>query len=267
MRLTFNWRSGLKTFPDWIRACGFKAAAVWTWQRLQFPAPETVSLKPRGVRHPLAVRLAGSSDIDVFSQIFREEEYAPLLDIATPRTILDLGANIGCSSAYFLNRFPQARVIAVEPDPRNVALCRRNLAPYGDRAMVIHGAVWPENGTLELMDNESGDEREWGVQVRATDRPDAPRAIPAYDIATLCDLAGAPSIDILKIDIERSEIELFARRTETWLARINNICIELHGPDCEAVFLRALDGFEYRAQKSGELTLCRGLKKKQHATA
>ena len=64
--------------------------------------------------------------------------------------ILDLGANVGFASAYFLNCFPESRILAVEPDEGNVEMCRTNLEPYGERAQVLHGAVWSHNTRLSL---------------------------------------------------------------------------------------------------------------------
>jgi hypothetical protein len=40
----------------------------------------------------------------------------------SPRLILGLGANVEYASAVFLNLFPRAFVLAVEPDPTNVEI-------------------------------------------------------------------------------------------------------------------------------------------------
>ena len=65
-------------------------------------------MRPRQVRFPLIARLGGSSDMSVFHQIFRMNEYSSLRNIPSPRLIIDLGANIGYASAYFLSCFPTA---------------------------------------------------------------------------------------------------------------------------------------------------------------
>jgi hypothetical protein len=70
-------------------------------------------------------------------------------------------------------------------------------------------------------------------------------------------------VDLLKVDIERSEIELFAKNTDSWLPRVKNICIELHGPDCEAAFFSALAPYDFEVSHSGELTICRDLRPKK----
>ena len=80
-----------------------------------------------------------------------------------PRLILDLGANVGYASVYFALRHPTARVIAVEPEPSNVAVLRRNVAGLPSVA-VVEGAVWPHSGRVSLQDPGKG---QWGMRVQA----------------------------------------------------------------------------------------------------
>jgi hypothetical protein len=68
-------------------------------------------------------------------------------------------------------------------------------------------------------------------------------------------------IDILKVDIERSELELFGAASADWLDSVGNIAIELHDRECEAVFYRALEPFSFSTVQSGELTIVNNLKR------
>ena len=87
----------------------------------------------------------------VFAQIFIDKGYPYLPDMESA-LIIDCGANVGYSSLVFLNRYKQARVFAIEPDDRNHALLRRNLAPpYGDRIQTVYGAVWPRERRLRVI--------------------------------------------------------------------------------------------------------------------
>jgi FkbM family methyltransferase len=209
------------------------------------------------------LRLRGSSDLQVFEEIFVDDVYAGLRDLREPAVILDLGANIGLSSAYFLSAFPGTRVIAVEPDERNLAVCRANLAAYGERATVMAGAVWRSCGRLRLVRGEFGDGREWATQVaEESDGVSAAGAVTAWDMPALIALNRAASIDLLKVNIERAELAVFGPGSAVWLARVRNICIELHGPECEAAFFGALSGFEYDLLRTGEWTICRNLRPK-----
>lgn len=229
---------------------------------LKLPQPPTMILKPRRALHPLIARSGASSDMCVLDQIFLCDEYSPLRSIECPKLILDLGANVGYSSAYFLSCFPSADVIAVEPDPRNVEICRRNLAPYGNRARIIKGAIWSEQCRLKLARSGYADGRDWATQVLPVEDAQDEEAVEGWDVESLLQLAGKQQIDLLKIDIERSELELFGAGSRLWLEKVRNLCIELHGLDCERVFFKAVSDFEYDLSTHAELTICKSIRRK-----
>lgn len=236
--------------------------AVWSMRRLGLRDLRLqLRTKPRRANFPVVARLGGSSDADCYSQIFVFCQYAAVGDLNSPRLILDLGANVGYASAYFLSRFPSAKVLAVEPDPENFEICGKNLAPYGERATALHGAVWSRRSRLALS-RSSGDGREWAIQVRENEGDSSEEAVEAWDVPGLLQMAGAEYVDLLKVDIERGELELFGSGCEAWLPRVRNICIELHGADCERVFLDALRGYDYDLSTFGELTICRNLRRR-----
>jgi FkbM family methyltransferase len=250
--------SKARNIPYWLGSIGWRGtltyAAYRTKEAFGLPNPSFLRLKPRLAKYPVVVGAGGSSDMCVFAQVFQRDEYACMRRISSPQLIVDLGANVGYSSAYFLSCFPAAKVVAVEPDPDNYGLCCTNLAPYGDRARVVLGAAWSKRSRLALSRGHSGDGRGWASQVFASS--DGEASVDGWDILSLLEMAGGGSIDILKVDIERSELEVFDSGASSWLPRIRNICIELHGADCEEVFFHALEGFHYDLEHSGELTVC-----------
>jgi FkbM family methyltransferase len=203
-----------------------------------------------------------SSDYQVFRQIFVEKEYAPLDDAQMVTTIVDCGANVGYSSLYFLNRFPQARVIAIEPDPSNAKLCEQNLKHFGNRATIIRGAIWPHKARLAVIRGEYGDGEAWATQVRpVTALSESVLAVEGVEMADILRMIDGSAIDILKIDIERSEVALFGSHTEPWLEQVRNIAIELHDEECRQAFHNALNGYSFRLQSSGELTIAKNLRR------
>jgi FkbM family methyltransferase len=214
---------------------------------------------PRQVQHALTARLGSSSDMLVFDQIFFNEEYSSLGDLADPLLVLDLGANVGFSSAYFLSQFPNSRVVAVEPDPQNIAICKINLSAYGSRVMLLHGAVWSTSTKLCLSTGNFGDGREWATQVCEPTKVMTAPEIQAWDVESLVEMAGGGRVDLLKVDIEGAELDVFGKSAGAWLPQVRNICIELHGKECEKAFFRALADYNYELQHSGELTICRNL--------
>jgi len=232
--------------------------------RLGREEPAQWSIRPRVARHPLTARLRRSSDMDVFEQIFIQDEYHCLRDLPEVARIVDLGANVGYSSVYFLNCFPAARIVAVEPDPQNYALCVANLQPYGARVTVLQGAVWSRCTTMAGSRSPMSAGNDWRVRmVEAADRTDAAE-IPAWDVETLLAKADMSEVDLLKIDVEGAEVQVFGGNCH-WLDRVKNLCIELHGPECERVFFQALKDYEFTLGHSGELTICRNLRRKVQA--
>ena len=233
----------------WQFALRYRSAALgvrlgWRGRLLQ--------LHPPNLLHPIWLRIH-STDADVYEQVLKDEQYWPVAKDGDVAVIVDCGANVGYASAYLLSRFPRARVIAIEPFPANAELCRRNLAPYGSRAMVIDAAIWSRCTKLKLENRY----KEWGVGVRPLWWPGE-----TGDIITGIDLPSLrlKRIDLLKIDIEGSEAELFAHDTERWLPSVSNIAIELHGAECERQFRIAMKDYRYVESRSGDLTICRGIK-------
>jgi len=215
------------------------------------------ALRSSSSRSPVYARYA-SSDLDVFEQIFVKQAYHGLLDVSQPRLIVDCGANVGYSSVYFLNKFPGAHVVAIEPDPDNYSICHKNLTVYGERVTLLHAGIWTHDAPLIVCRGQYRDGREWAVQVRECQKGETPE-VYGRDIGSVLRETGFQAVDILKIDIEGAERTVFSGSRHTWLDQVRNIVIELHDNMCEAVFFKALSGYEYDLARSGELTVCRNI--------
>jgi FkbM family methyltransferase len=223
---------------------------------------ELCFMRPHQAAHPLCLRLAGSSDLEVFYQIFILEEYKSLRDLKNVHLVIDAGANVGLSSAYFLSCFPQATVVSLEPDPANCEACRWNLRPYDQRegrSVVVEGAVWSHCTSLSLSSNFA-DGRDWARQVVAHIQGET-EAVQAWDLNSILERQGGRPVDLLKVDIEGAELSVFGETAQLWLDKVRNICIELHGPECREVFLKSLKNFRYDLSHAGELTICRNLRR------
>ena len=202
-----------------------------------------------------------SSDYDVLKQVFQEKEYSCVDDVTNVKVIIDCGANAGYASCYFLSQFPHAKIYAVEPDPDNVKMCRINTRPYSNRIKIFQSGIWSHQTGLVLSQEKYRDGREWAIQVREANQGENPDLI-ATDLSALIKEAGVNSVDILKIDIERSEIQVFSRNVESWLPKIKNIVIELHDEECELVFFNAMKDYDYERTQRGELTVCKNIRVK-----
>lgn len=197
----------------------------------------TITLRIPGVKHPLHLR-AGTSDLYMFEEVFLDGEYDLKADL-DPKLILDVGANVGFASVFFANRYPNAKIIAVEPDASNVSVLRKNVDPYPN-VRVIEGAVWYESTTVSLDDH--GDKS--GIQVRAG----SGGGVRAMTVDEILAMAGATKIDILKLDVEGAEKELFEHEP-SWLANVGVLMIELHDrfkPGCSKALYSALVRHDFR---------------------
>lgn len=217
-----------------------------------------LKLNVKGYDNPVFFRY-GSSDPRVFTQIFLWEEYSCIKNLENPEIIIDCGANAGYASIYFLNKYPNAHVIAIEPDTENFKICEKNLSWYQGRVSLMNSAVWSHQTGLSLYKGADwGDDYEWGIQVKECQEGQEPD-IYAIGIDNLLETYGLTSIDILKIDIEGAEAVLFSKNYEKWLKKVKNLVIELHGKDCEKVFFDALSMYDYELTKFGELTSCQNI--------
>jgi FkbM family methyltransferase len=171
---------------------------------------------------------SGSSDIPTFRQVFVDREYESPHLPASAAHILDLGANIGLSALFFGIRYPEAQILCVEPDEANFGLLTRNISSLGPRACARLGAVWSADGLINVRStsDDGFDLGYWGRQV-TMDAGSAVSVVPAFHLATLLDEIDA-QVDILKIDIEGAEREVFEGLAEGALSRVGLLTIETH---------------------------------------
>ncbi|MBI1761471.1 MAG: FkbM family methyltransferase [Acidobacteria bacterium] len=272
-RVLAVWREGGLVKVS-SRLCDYQARAsrLGIWGALAFLLKErfwqiiaSLGYKPRAVYrlytklcdYPLFCRF-DSSDREVFKHIFIHEEYSCISDQAQPRLIIDGGANVGYSSAYFLSRFPLAHVIAVEPDSGNFAILERNLAAYKDRVTLINAGIWSHETGLIVCRGSYKDGKEWSTQVRECRNGEAPD-VRAVDIGVILENAnwkGKP-LDILKLDIERSEAIVFSSNYQGWIKNVKSFVIELHDETCERVFYSALEFGDFTFSTVGDMTVAK----------
>jgi FkbM family methyltransferase len=201
-----------------------------------------------GAPAPVWLR-AHSSDVEVFCQIFGHREM-DFYHNAEARYIIDAGANIGLTSVFLANRCPLARIDALEVDPQNIDLLRRNVAAYA-QVNVIPRGLWRRSGYIKIL---NPDAQSWAFRVGETSDDDESR-IPAVAVADLLRDRGAVTVDLLKIDIEGAEVDILDDSAKVWLGAVKVLAIELHDrmrAGCSA----ALDGVAatrpHRRSVSGE---------------
>ena len=215
--------------------------------------------KRHDLRHRIALRLP-SADLATFEQIFRKGEYQ-FKTQTPPRVIVDAGAHAGFTAIYFANRFPEARIFAIEPEAKNFELLSKNIAPYPN-IVAMHAALWDREEELRVVDRGTGT---WGFMTVGDATPVRNSAavcgrVHATTVSAIMREYGLESIDILKIDIEGAEKEVFAD-TGPWLGQVRSLIVELHDrfkPGCSRSFYNGSNGFDHERSRGESVFLWRG---------
>ncbi|MGW0658284.1 FkbM family methyltransferase [Streptodolium elevatio] len=183
------------------------------------------------------------SDLLILWQIFLRRfyelhaAYALPRDIGTLDTIVDLGGNTGLAAAYLTARYRPCRLLTVEPIAESRAVLRRNAELSGTTWDIDERAVSGREGDLEFAVSAF-----WDTctavpavhELRRTRphrlenllaRPD--RTVAATTVEKLLDDHGIDHVDLLKVDVEGSEADVFAE-PQPWMRRVDRIVLEIH---------------------------------------
>jgi len=190
---------------------------------------------------------ANTSDLQTFEQVFLSNMYDIAASIS-PKLIVDGGANVGCTSVLFANKYPSAQIVAVEPEKTNFEVLRKNTYSYGNISRIRSG-IWNKKTTLQIENPQDG---KWEFRVRESETQDG-----SFEAVTIDDILGssdAEFIDILKLDIEGAEKEVFAD-SKNWLSKVRVLIVELHDrfkPGCSQSFYSAISNFDFEEIHSGD---------------
>jgi FkbM family methyltransferase len=149
------------------------------------------------------------------------EEVALALRGRGVRKIVDLGANIGLTALKFLTMFPQAQLVALEPDATNARILQATLARNGmlRRSRVVRAAASSTSGQLRFVGGQAGHSHAAGPAEAGFD-------VPMIDVVPELDDA-----DLLKMDIEGGEWPIL-RDERLRRTGVDAMCLEYHAHLC-----------------------------------
>jgi FkbM family methyltransferase len=212
----------MTNLPHYWRVFGIKG--MMSYARIRYGSPRKLHQHYlRGIARPVYLR-GHATDTGTMREVFFDRDY----DIQTGRTInviVDAGANVGLTSVFFANKYPAATIFAIEPEEGNFSLLKKNVAHY-PQVIPIHAALWNHSGGIQLSDPGRG---EHGfVTGEALEISDvSARSVPSVTLSDLMLQFGISRIDLLKVDIEGAEKEVF-ESSGAWIAKVDMIIVELH---------------------------------------
>lgn len=230
-----------------IRYFGFISGLRIFWQLFSGKGKSEFFINDRNFKNKLYLR-SHQSDPMIFEQVFIEQQYRFPEKFTQPvKWIIDAGANIGMASVYFANKYPEAKIISIEPDVNNFALLQKNTTGYS-KITCLHAALWDKE---EMLDIGNKTQLSAGYIVEPTSNN---KGIPGLTINGIIKEYGIDNLSIVKIDIEGAEKEVFSSATE-WLSKTTCVIVELHDqlkPGTSKSYFRTMAGYDWETYVCGE---------------
>ncbi len=210
-----------------------------------------------------------------FRNIFSAREYSRYgISLPPEATIFDVGANVGISSLFFLEEYPDSVLHAYEPADVMHAALAANLARFGDQALAHRLAVgrrpgraqltvYPHTTAMSSLYADAGDDEDvtrvflanCGFTARDVDALVGGRyqgQAESCEVTTIsAEIArlGVQRLDLLKINVEKAEWDVLAGIEEPDWPIVQQIVMQVHDLDGRlGLVVRLLKGrgFEVR---------------------
>jgi len=174
-----------------------------------------------------------TSDMMIIHEILLKKGYSSeywLPSEIEPEVILDIGGNIGITSVYLTNKFPNAKIYTFEPVPQNYEILKKNTENY-DNISIYNVGLGCEDGSFEIYMSEDDENfggaslyaEAGGVNIKATTK------CQIRNIDEILNEIGIKKIDLIKIDTEGAEYDILTTINESILDQVKWIVGELHG--------------------------------------
>lgn len=204
-----------------------------------------------------------STDFLVFEQVILKHEYKPFLELIKKYSqnkglnLVDAGSNVGFASLYLNEHLNINRIVSIEPSKENIKNLKENF--HSNSITNIHiyeTGLWEKKTRLKL-DTNFRDGREWSLRLIETNEND-PDGFDCISIENIFNDEKIEIIDILKIDIEGGEKEVFKafEKDNSILSKIKFIAIEIHDEVADRVKINTqLLNAGFEIETVGETTI------------
>jgi FkbM family methyltransferase len=245
----------LDVAKSYFKLLGLKGLALAIWAKLT-RTQHLLRVHPSDCKFSFLLRVP-SSDVPTFKKIFLDLEYNFPVN-TSPEIIVDAGANTGLSAIYFANKFPKSKILALEPEASNFDLLKINVSPYSN-IIAVQCALWDRCTEIDVTDPGIG---KWGFNTKEKSQSKESDRIchstHGVTVDRIIEQWRLEKIDLLKIDIEGAEKEVF-RDTSAWITRVNTIAIELHDrlkTGCSRKFYEGTPGYDLEYRNGENIFVC-----------
>ncbi|MEP6956615.1 MAG: FkbM family methyltransferase [Chthoniobacterales bacterium] len=164
-----------------------------------------------------------------------------------PQVIVDIGSNIGASILYFRELFPQAQIFGFEPHPETFEVLQRNVGGL-ERVSVFNFGVGTSDTTLSLP-LVGGNFGGFGAKRATADGTTAQVACEFRHAGDALRKLGIARVDLLKIDCEGSELDVFRSLPAGTITGCKWIVGEMHDASAFEIFAMLAPHFDLDLRK------------------
>ncbi len=172
----------------------------------------------------------GTTDINDVVVVVSGNEYPPELlgieGVSNP-VVLDCGGHIGSFSIFAKKINPQSQIWIMEPVGGNRDLLAKNIAANNlQNITVIPFALYGQNGTFYI--DLSG--KQFDALNISSEKPahEDFLQVEALTLPEVINRYQVPRIDLLKMDVEGSEYNIFERSMPTFSSSVRRVIMEFH---------------------------------------
>jgi FkbM family methyltransferase len=195
---------------------------------------------------------SGTADPFVLYQVLlkggkKAEYYLP--PALKPKTILDIGSNIGASILYFHRQFPGARIFGFEPHPDTFHVLEKNVSHLPGVTIFNYGL-----GAVDQQIAVRADAVNFGAFNTRSEFKDrgfsaAPVECQIRRLDGVLHEIGIDRVDLIKIDCEGAEADVFSTLPDAILDQCQWIVGEFHDESGFQVLARLAPHFHLDLKK------------------
>lgn len=182
------------------------------------------------------IHYRGASDIGVLSHFYNPGYRIVDTPEQPVRYIIDAGANIGDETLRFRHFHRHAKIIALEAEAQNFHYLSLNA--FGDKQIIaLQRGLWSHDCNLKITRGCTNEE----FRVEEIFDPAADAGVRAISIPSLIRDYNLPEIDILKLDIEGAEYDVFDASSREWAEKVKVFIFECPDNDRPGAAFRIFD--------------------------
>jgi len=177
---------------------------------------------------------SSSSDMHLIYQILLKSRYKAeyfFPNQINPKTILDIGGNIGITSIFLAKTFPKATIYSFEPVIDNFEILKKNTQKYKNIKIFNYG-LGSQNGSFKLYlskDSENFGGVSLFPSVGGGTESESYSNCDVKEINAVIKDINISSIDLIKIDTEGAEYDILKSLNDEFMRGVSWITGELHG--------------------------------------